>query len=225
MPCCCLKGPRSRRAILKGISYTGNHSRIRAEMRTKFSQRHAKSIFSARAANRIRVFCSKLFADAVTSTRNIRNELALGDRGLSAPIVSDCGNGERIRISLLREPRIPFFDELFELFVLLRNPIRVSLFIRSPREGGGLLNQLADVVPNNRDAILKLRKRKRRKRTVVAHRVSPKLNTPGSSGIRTKVQIRPAERENNGPKFRPIQRTAPSQGCWTRLARPVAILN
>lgn len=77
------------------------------------------------------------------------------------------------RIPLLRQPLIPFFDQLFKLFVLLRDSVGVSRFIRSTRHRSGLLNELTDVVPNNRDAILKFRKRKRRKRTIVAHRVSP----------------------------------------------------
>ncbi len=72
-------------------------------------------------------------------------------------------NAEPIRTTLLRQAQIPFFGQLFKLFGLLGDPVRVSLFIRNARECSGLLNQPPDVVPNNRDAIFKFRKGKRRR--------------------------------------------------------------
>src|SRR6266849_327867 len=59
---------------------------------------------------------------------------------------------------LLRE-RIALLDQTLELFGLLGDPVRVARFILRARARGGLLDELADVVTNDGDAVFQLGER------------------------------------------------------------------
>src|ERR1700722_64998 len=69
---------------------------------------------------------------------------------------------------LFRQQRVSLFGQPFKLFILLRDAVGVSIFIRSAGTGRSLFDQLADVVAHNGDALFEFRKRNR---TAVAHKV------------------------------------------------------
>src|SRR4029450_8699128 len=66
------------------------------------------------------------------------------------------------------QQRMSLPSQPFKLFGLLRDPVGVAIFIVRARVGGGLLDQLPDVVTSDGDARLEFGKRKR---AAVAHRV------------------------------------------------------
>jgi hypothetical protein len=76
----------------------------------------------------------------------------------------------KLKIISFLQQRIALLDQRLKLFILLRDTIRVALFILGARKRRGLLDQLPDIVTNNGDAILDFRERKR---TTVAHHVFP----------------------------------------------------
>src|SRR6204780_1782117 len=67
---------------------------------------------------------------------------------------------------LLLQQRISLLDQRFQLFILLRETVRIALFILGARKSRGLFDQLPDIVTQDGDAILDFRERKR---TTVAH--------------------------------------------------------
>src|SRR5581483_11755414 len=70
--------------------------------------------------------------------------------------------------ALFLPQRIALLDELLQLFLLLRDPVRVAALVRGARGRRRLLGQLPDVVADDGDAVFEFRQRKR---TVVAHGV------------------------------------------------------
>jgi hypothetical protein len=62
--------------------------------------------------------------------------------------------------TLFLQQRIALLDEPCKLFILLRDPIRVSIFILGAGDSGRLLDQLPDVVTRDGDALFEFRERK-----------------------------------------------------------------
>ena len=84
-------------------------------------------------------------------------------------------------IASFLQQRIALLDQPIELFILLRETIRVALLILGPRKRRGLLDQLPDIVANNRDAILDFGERKR---TTVGHYGFPwSMDRSGAVGV------------------------------------------
>src|ERR1700681_2282320 len=80
------------------------------------------------------------------------------------------------------QQRIALLDQLFKLFVLLRDPVCVPFFILGARECRGLLDQLPDVLAGNGDALFKVRERKR---AAGAHHVFSEMCSPRSQALNT----------------------------------------
>ena len=54
------------------------------------------------------------------------------------------------------QQRVSLLDQRFKLFRLLRDPVRVAIFILGARECGGLLDQLPDILAGDGDALFEL---------------------------------------------------------------------
>src|SRR6202451_3205035 len=89
---------------------------------------------------------------------------------------------------LLLQQRISLLLQRLKLFILLRQTIRVALFILGARKRRGLLDQLPDIVAHNGDAILDFRERKR---TTVAHYNFPwSMTLPGAVRLHDSIADR-----------------------------------
>jgi hypothetical protein len=74
------------------------------------------------------------------------------------------------RVGLFLQERIALLDQFFKLLALLRNAVGVSILILGARECSSLLDKLPDILTNDGDVLFELRERRR---TIVAHHVSP----------------------------------------------------
>ena len=82
--------------------------------------------------------------------------------------------------ALFLQQRIALLDQPFKRFVLLRDPIRVSIFVLGAGDGSRLLDQLPDVVTSDGDARFEFLERKW---IAVAHDVFPKVTLRIRSGV------------------------------------------
>src|SRR4249919_3457704 len=108
----------------------------------------------------MRAFCAAV--SAVKGGKGGR--LMVRSPAACACTVSSCRDASFLRL------RVALLGQCFELLGLLRDPVRVALFILGARVSGGLLDKLPDVVAQDGDACVEFGERRG---TALAHYVRP----------------------------------------------------